>query len=60
MRINCRLELMHAEQALENLEVSVSEEWPTDKELSSSTKADMSKTVNGGLFTGKKSHVSYL
>ncbi|XP_022877515.1 21.7 kDa class VI heat shock protein isoform X3 [Olea europaea var. sylvestris] len=46
MWINCRLEMMQAEQALENLEVCISEEWPMDKERSSSAKADISKTVN--------------
>ncbi|CAA3011645.1 Hypothetical predicted protein [Olea europaea subsp. europaea] len=46
MWINCRLEMMQVEQALENLEVCISEECPTDKERSSSAKADISKTVN--------------
>lgn len=46
MWINCRLEMMQVEQALENLEVCISEEWPMDKERSSSAKADISKTVN--------------
>ncbi|KAL2476221.1 Formin-like protein 5 [Abeliophyllum distichum] len=49
MWINCRLELIHAKEALENLELCALEEWSTDKKLSnvrSSPKEDMSRTVN--------------
>ncbi|CAA3008964.1 formin 5 [Olea europaea subsp. europaea] len=45
MWINCRLEMIHTKEALENLEVHASEEL-TDKELLSSPKSDFSKTVN--------------
>lgn len=45
MWINCRLEMIHTKEALENLEVRASEEL-TDQELLSSPKSDFSKTVN--------------